>query len=70
VPDLRQVYLGFDEMPLISIPDSQRAPIPNANFVATVYHRLPKRDRFPIARLQRPLLSFSHLIDAPKEGKA
>jgi hypothetical protein len=52
-------------------PTSQRAPIPDANFVATVYHRLPlKRDRLPIAMLQRPEVSFLHLIDAPKEGKA
>jgi hypothetical protein len=28
-------------MPLVSISGSQRAPIPNANFVATVYHGLP-----------------------------
>jgi hypothetical protein len=43
----------------------------NANFVATVYHRLPlKRDRLPIAMLQRPEVSFLHLIDAPNEGKA
>jgi hypothetical protein len=31
----------FNEMPLVSISDRQRAPIPNANFVATVYHGLP-----------------------------
>src|SRR5690242_16685775 len=38
------------------------------SFVATVYHRLPlKRDRLPIATLQRPEVSFLHLIDAPKE---
>jgi glycosyltransferase involved in cell wall biosynthesis len=28
-------------MPLVSISDRQRAPISNANFVATVYHGLP-----------------------------
>jgi glycosyltransferase involved in cell wall biosynthesis len=41
LPDLRPLYFGFNEMPLVSISDSQRAPIPNANFVATVYHGLP-----------------------------
>ena len=41
LPDLRPLYLGFNEMPLVSISDSQRRPIPNANFVATVYHGLP-----------------------------
>jgi glycosyltransferase involved in cell wall biosynthesis len=42
LPDLRPLYLGFNEMPLVSISDGQRAPIPNANFVATVYHGLPR----------------------------
>ena len=41
LPDLRPLYFGFNEMPLVSISDSQRRPIPNANFVATVYHGLP-----------------------------
>jgi len=41
LPDLRPLYFGFNEMPLVSISDGQRAPIPNANFVATVYHGLP-----------------------------
>jgi glycosyltransferase involved in cell wall biosynthesis len=41
LPDLRPLYLGFNEMPLVSISDGQRAPIPNANFVTTVYHGLP-----------------------------
>ena len=41
LPDLRPLYFGFNEMPLVSISDAQRAPIPNANLVATVYHGLP-----------------------------
>jgi hypothetical protein len=41
LPDLQAVYFDFNEMPLVSISDRQRAPIPNANFVATVYHGLP-----------------------------
>jgi glycosyltransferase involved in cell wall biosynthesis len=40
-PDLKPLYLGFGEMPLVSISDSQRRPIPNANFVATVHHGIP-----------------------------
>jgi glycosyltransferase involved in cell wall biosynthesis len=41
LPDLQALYFGFNEMPLVSISNSQRAPIPNANVVATVYHGLP-----------------------------
>jgi hypothetical protein len=29
-------------MPLISISDAQRVPLPHANFVATIYNGLPR----------------------------
>ena len=35
-------YAGFSDMPLISISDAQRTPLPHANFVATVHHGLPR----------------------------
>jgi glycosyltransferase involved in cell wall biosynthesis len=41
IPDLVPVYETFPEMPLISISDSQRRPLPLANWRATVYHGLP-----------------------------
>ena len=31
-------YAHFPEMPLVSISNAQRAPLPRANFAATVYH--------------------------------
>jgi glycosyltransferase involved in cell wall biosynthesis len=34
-------YLRFSEMPLVSISDAQRNPLPKGNFVGTVYHGLP-----------------------------
>jgi glycosyltransferase involved in cell wall biosynthesis len=40
--DLQQLYAGFPEMPLVSISDAQRMPIPDANFVGTVQHGLPR----------------------------
>jgi glycosyltransferase involved in cell wall biosynthesis len=39
--DLKPLYLGFADMPLVSISNSQRRPIAKANFVATVLHGLP-----------------------------
>jgi glycosyltransferase involved in cell wall biosynthesis len=42
LPDLHHLYRGFPDMPLVSISDAQRAPIPDANFVGTVYHGLPR----------------------------
>jgi glycosyltransferase involved in cell wall biosynthesis len=41
LPDLLPLYLGFDDMPLVSISDAQRLPVLSANFAATVYHGLP-----------------------------
>jgi glycosyltransferase involved in cell wall biosynthesis len=41
LPDLKQLYAGFPGMPLVSISNAQRAPVPDANFVATVPHGLP-----------------------------
>src|SRR3954454_23672544 len=40
-PDLKPLYLGFSDMPLVSISNDQRRPIADANFVATVYHGIP-----------------------------
>ncbi len=39
--DLIPLYLGFDDMPLVSISNDQRRPVSKANFAATVYHGLP-----------------------------
>jgi glycosyltransferase involved in cell wall biosynthesis len=41
LPDLKALYLGFSEMPLVSISNNQRRPVANANFVATVHHGIP-----------------------------
>ena len=43
LPDLLPLYVGFDDMPLVSISDAQRVPIPHANFAATIYHGIPAR---------------------------
>jgi glycosyltransferase involved in cell wall biosynthesis len=42
LPDLQQLYHAFPDMGLVSISNAQRAPIPYANFVGTVYHGLPE----------------------------
>src|SRR6266849_8608264 len=38
LPDLAPLYRAFDDVPLVSISESQRRPLPNANWVATIYH--------------------------------
>ena len=41
IPDLQPLYDEFDDMPVVSISDAQRTPLPQANWQATVYHGLP-----------------------------
>jgi glycosyltransferase involved in cell wall biosynthesis len=42
LPDLVPLYETFSEMPLISISNAQREPLPWLNWQATVYHGLPE----------------------------
>jgi glycosyltransferase involved in cell wall biosynthesis len=39
--DLKPFYSRFGEMPLVSISNDQRKPLPHANFVATIHHGIP-----------------------------
>jgi len=42
LPDLAPLYRLFCEQPVVSISDSQREPLPWANWCATVHHGLPR----------------------------
>ncbi len=44
LPDLVPLYEEFSELPLVSISDAQRAPLPRQNWVGTVHHGFPERD--------------------------
>lgn len=39
--DLKEVYACWPDYPLVSISDSQRRPMPEANWIGTVHHGLP-----------------------------
>jgi glycosyltransferase involved in cell wall biosynthesis len=41
LPDLAAFYRTFSEVPLVSISDDQRGPMPPVNWSGTVYHGLP-----------------------------
>ncbi len=41
IPDLLPLYREFDDMPVVSISDNQRIPLPNANWQETIPHGLP-----------------------------
>jgi glycosyltransferase involved in cell wall biosynthesis len=52
--DLKPLYVGFSDLPLVAISDAQREPIAKANIVATVHHGIPVHLRRAI-RLARAL---------------
>jgi glycosyltransferase involved in cell wall biosynthesis len=66
LPDLKHLYSGFPEMPLVSISDAQRAPIQDANFAATVYHGLPRDLLTPTLQPRGGYLAFLGRISPEK----
>jgi glycosyltransferase involved in cell wall biosynthesis len=42
LPELPPLYALYGDVPVVSISNSQRAPLPEANYVATILHGLPK----------------------------
>jgi glycosyltransferase involved in cell wall biosynthesis len=66
LPDLKPLYLGFSEMPLVSISNDQRGPIANANFVATVHHGLPENLHNPIYNPRGGYVAFLGRISPEK----
>lgn len=48
LPELGPLYQEFTDMPLVSISDNQRTPLPMANWIRTVYHGLPEHHLMPV----------------------
>jgi glycosyltransferase involved in cell wall biosynthesis len=42
LPELGPLFDLFDDVPIISISDAQRTPLPQANWLATIHHGLPE----------------------------
>jgi glycosyltransferase involved in cell wall biosynthesis len=66
VPDLKPLYIGFSEMPLVSISNDQRRPIANANFAATVYHGIPTNLHAPVYNPRGGYVAFLGRISPEK----
>ena len=66
LPEQQPLYHQFREIPLVSISNAQRAPLPWANWVATVYHGIRLRD-FAFEPSGRGYLAFLGRI-APEKG--
>jgi glycosyltransferase involved in cell wall biosynthesis len=66
LPDLKPLYLGFSEMPLVSISNDQRRPIANANFVATIHHGIPANLHKPVYNPRGGYVAFLGRISPEK----
>jgi glycosyltransferase involved in cell wall biosynthesis len=47
-PYLREIYEMYPEVPLVSISDAQRAPLPHLGWAATVLHGMPEHKLTPL----------------------
>lgn len=65
IPDLVPLYQEFQDMPVISISNGQREPLPWANWQATVYHGLPA-DLYRFRRESGDYLAFLGRISPEK----
>ncbi|MBT1071426.1 glycosyltransferase family 4 protein [Pelotalea chapellei] len=66
IPDLVPLYREYTDIPVISISDSQRAPLPWLNWHGTVYHGLPN-DLLPFNPKGGEYLAFLGRI-SPEKG--
>ncbi len=65
LPDLQPFYRTFPRLPLVSISDSQRRPMPPVNWVGTVHHGLPS-DLLPFQARPEGYLAFLGRISPEK----
>ena len=66
LPDLKPLYLGFSEMPLVSISNDQRRPVAKANFVATIHHGIPANLHKPVYNPRGGYVAFLGRISPEK----
>jgi glycosyltransferase involved in cell wall biosynthesis len=66
LPDLKALYVGFSDMPLVSISNAQRQPVAKANFVATVYHGIPRNLHAPTYQPRGGYVAFIGRISPEK----
>ena len=67
LPELKPIFKAFPHVPVVSISDSQRKPLPGACYLGTVYHGLPAALLAPQERAKPEYLAFLGRI-APEKG--
>src|SRR5580700_11845411 len=66
LPEHQPVFTTFSSVPVVSISDAQRRPLPQAGWVRTVYHGLPERLLTPLP-VKQSYFAFLGRI-APEKG--
>src|SRR3954453_13344961 len=64
--ELQPVFNAFPHVPIVSISDAQRRPLPQAHYVATVHHGLPQNLLTPMPAKQEYLAFLGRV--APEKG--
>ncbi len=67
LPEFADIYGLFPQVPMVSISDSQRAPLPDLNWVRTVLHGMPERKLYPVAGAAQDYFAFLGRI-SPEKG--
>jgi len=58
LPELQPVFDAFRDVPVVSISNDQRKPLPQANFASTIYHGLPEHLLTPRTDTKPGYLAF------------
>jgi glycosyltransferase involved in cell wall biosynthesis len=66
IPDLAPLYEVFRDMPVISISNAQRDPLPEANWQGTVYHGVPEDRYSPYSEIGEYLAFLGRI--SPEKG--
>src|SRR6185295_3476516 len=68
LPDLKPLYFGFSDMPLVSISNAQRRPVASAKFAATIYHGIPADLHMPVFSPRGGYVAFLGRISPEKRA--
>jgi glycosyltransferase involved in cell wall biosynthesis len=66
LPELQPIFDTFPNVPVVSISDSQRTPLPQANWLATALHGLPENLLTPQQHVKPGYLAFLGRISPEK----
>ena len=67
LPEFADIYRLFPQVPLVSISDNQRAPLPDLGWIRTVLHGMPEKTLQPVAGAEQSYLAFLGRI-SPEKG--